>query len=188
MWVAQAEAARTVNVSKQRVNELVRQNRLSVDDRKRVNLEEVQRHFKRDLDPSWPSKQEAAGAANTSPVAPDAEGPVLDQDTASARRARARREEIQAQTAEYELKIKQGLYLPKHDIEEAMVTSGRRIRQQLDAIPGWADEIFALCAQGGSAADVRRMLKEKARQLEQATADSLSLLAAEDAPHADAGA
>jgi len=198
MLVTQAEAARHVNVSKQRVNKLVKDGRIAANAGGQVELEAVLRHFKRDLDPSWPSKLETTRRPAAPPVAsgpgegvtPDlADDAIpLDPATASARKARARREEIQAATAEFDLQVRRGMFLPRRDVEEAMVTTGRLQHQLLDAVSGWADELYALAAGGGSAQDLRRLLKEKTRLLKQAMADALTLLAAEDAPDAHAGA
>lgn|GEM_PF-2658068 len=75
---------------------------------------------------------------------------------------------------EYERQL--GLWLPKREIEDAMVASGRKIRQGLDGVVGWADELDAAARNGGAEA-VRTLLKKKARALESMVVESLNLLA-----------
>ncbi len=62
---------------------------------------------------------------------------------------RAAREGYNAEMARLELEEKLGRLIDKQDVEESMVTAGRSIRQGLDAIPGWSDEIDAAARNGG---------------------------------------
>jgi hypothetical protein len=177
MYVSQAEFARIRKVTPQRINALVKKGRLPVNARKQIDLEEGIKLLDQDLHPAWESKQLAPAAAASPAMGDEAEG----EADATFKSARTRKEELQARSLEIDLAVKQGLYLPKRDVEDAMVTAGRRQRQQLDAITSWADELYALSREADATA-LRKLLKTKVRALQQTMSDSLSLLADEEEP------
>ncbi|WP_073953759.1 hypothetical protein [Thalassospira sp. TSL5-1] len=88
--------------------------------------------------------------------------------------ARTEREQYAAKLARLDYEQKMGNLLPKQEILDAMVASGRRIRQGLDSMIGWAEEIDAAARNGGSDA-VRTVLKQKTRDLQTMIAESLSI-------------
>ncbi|PKR54413.1 hypothetical protein [Thalassospira marina] len=92
---------------------------------------------------------------------------------ASYQKNRALRERYNAKMAELDYFEKVGRVLDKQDVEDAMVTAGRRIRQAMDAIPAWADEIYSV-AQGGDVQAVRAILKGRIRGLEETIVASLT--------------
>lgn len=178
MWVSQSEAARQVGVTKQRINKLVEQDRLKTNDRRQVNLQEVLRVYQKGLDPSWTESPLVRSAAPPRDEAHAGGMPEDEGGTNEYREARTQREKIQTERAQFELDVQRGKYLPKQDVLDAMVASGRRMRQMLDAVTEWADELAAGSA--GGAAELRRILKTKVRKLEQEMADAISLRGADE--------
>lgn len=180
-------AAEKVGVSKQRINHLVKSGRLEANRKREVELERVLAFFEMDLEASWPSKKETVAVENrAAPGGGDEDLSDLDLDTrAEIREADVRIKRVKAEELELNLAIRKGAFLPKKDIEEAMVASGRKIRQQLEVIPEWADELYALAAKADPA-ELRRLLKTKTRALQQKAADALSLLAEAGDEEADA--
>lgn len=100
--------------------------------------------------------------------------------------ARTAREAYQAKLAKLEYERQMDAFRPKAEVVEGMVAAGRRIRQGLDAIPTWADEITGLMAAGGDAVAVRNWLRSKVRGLEQMIADHLTADARDDDTQDDA--
>jgi hypothetical protein len=96
-----------------------------------------------------------------------------DAGDASYQKSRALRERYNAKMAELLYREKVGKVLGKQDVEDAMVTAGRRIRQAMDAIIGWADEIYST-AQDGDVQAVRSILKSRVRGLEETIVASLT--------------
>lgn len=170
MWISQSEAAKLpqVKVSKQRINALVREGRLGTNERKQVKLQDVITLFQQGRDPAWTDSPLSAAA-----VRPDAPAGEDEQESLNFREVRTQRESIQVEAAQFELDVKKGKYLPKQEVLDAMVSSGRNIRQMLDAVTEWADELAAIAA--GGPMEVRRLLKAKLRALEQQVADAISL-------------
>lgn len=72
---------------------------------------------------------------------------------------RAQREQLDRENA-----VKDGLLVPVSEVESAMVTCGREIRQQLDLIETWADALASVT--GGDLKEIRGFLKDKIRGLE----------------------
>lgn len=192
MWVSQTAAAKQVNVSRQRINALAAQGKLARNEENKVDLDQVLYFFGKELAPGWESKQEAARKPHLeSPANSDADLPPddeFDDPRADYRAAQTRIAQAKAEEAEHNLRVRQGMYLTKRDVENAMVESARRMRQQVEGIHEWADELHALSKQGGIE-DLVRFLKVKARELAQKQADCLNLLADEaDAEAHDGGA
>jgi hypothetical protein len=88
--------------------------------------------------------------------------------------ARTEREQYAAKLARLDYEQKMGNLLPKQEILDAMVASGRRIRQGLDGATSWAEELDAAARNGGANA-VRAILKQKTRDLQTMIAESLSI-------------
>ena len=171
MWISQSEAAKLpqVKVSKQRINALVTQGRLQTNAKKQVDMKEVLRLFTRDTDPAW---DEQSARTGTRPPAPQPDDDD-DFDSSTFRDARTKQALITAERQQFELERQKGLYVPRADVDRAMESAGRRLGQQVDTIPHMADELYA-AAHSGSSADLRRLLKAKARQIRQALADAMA--------------
>jgi hypothetical protein len=88
--------------------------------------------------------------------------------------ARTEREQYAAKLARLDYEQKMGNLLPKQEILDAMVASGRRIRQGLDGMIGWAEELDA-AARNSGVDGVRTILKQKSRDLQTTIAESLSI-------------
>jgi hypothetical protein len=183
MYISQAQYAQIRKVTPQRINALVKAGRIPVNEKKQVHLEEAERILNGDLHPSWPSKQEQlAIVTQHSAQAADAE---VAEGT-SFRDAKTRSEEIKAKLAEMEYEQRLGMLVPKQEVLDAMVTSGRNIRQVIENIVNWADDIAALT--GTAPLEIRKFLAAKKRELQQAVADRLNVSGEEPvkAGHGDA--
>lgn len=181
MWISQSKAAQLpgVEVSKQRINTLVGQGRLETNAKREVRSEDVRRLFAKDTDPAWEEQSEKQEPAASGPVDDAADDGEEANESPSFREARTREKLLSIEQKEFDLNRQRGLYVPRADVERAMESAGRKLRQQLDTLPHMADELYA-AARDGSAADLRRLLKEKARRFEQALADAMSGSAARE--------
>lgn len=169
MLLTQAEFAKANGWSQPYVTKLKKQGKLVIENSK-VNAEESLKRIKKSADP-------ARALAQVSALPPAQNAMDTEQassDAPSFSDARTRRELAQAEAAEFELRRKRGMYLAKDEVIDGMVQSGRKIRQQMDAIIEWSDELASLSAAGGGAEDIRKFLKTKVRALEQKIADTLS--------------
>lgn len=125
-----------------------------------------------DLPLTEPVDTVAADGTGTAGTAGDAGGAAAETYSS----ARAERENYQAKIAKLEYERQLGKWLPRSEVEDAMVASARKIRQGLDAIVLWADELDA-AARNGGVDGVRAILKTKLRALESAIAENLNLMA-----------
>lgn len=176
MWVTQAEAARhpQVKVSKQRINALVQQGRLKVNDRKQVDLGQVLEEFKRGLHPSWdgnPLVEQPQRGSDADEPGDDA-GEEAKVEQPEYKQALTKIKLTDAKIKEFEYQRMLGMYLPKADVDRAQEAAARKLRQLLDTIPHMAGEIYSV-ARSGAEEDVRRLLKAKMRQFEQGFADAM---------------
>lgn len=177
MFVSQSELARIRKVTPQAINKLVRQGRIPVNAKKQVNLPEAMRILDGDLDPSW----------TESPLAnhrlADDEADESAAGGSEFREVKTQSERLRAEALQFDLDVKRGRYLLKQEVLDAMVNSGRRIRQMLDGAAEWADELCATAP--GGPQEVRRLLKQKIRALEQQMADAISLRDGDDEQERD---
>lgn len=114
-WVPQAEAARVEGVSRQWINELVRRGRLSTDASKRVNLRDVRRVRAEELDPARGKHKQAGGASNSSEFS----------------KARAKREQIEAELAELKLLQQRGELVLAADVRRELAGQLGALRDRL---------------------------------------------------------
>ena len=172
----QVEYANHIGVSKQAVSKMVKQGKITLRTDGKVDFAAADHARGKNLDPAFikPSSKDASTdlLQDVTPSADERNSPSYSQ-------ARTAREAYQAKMAKLEYERQVGLYLPKQDIEDALVASGRTIRQGLDAMIGWADELDAAARHGGADA-VRRVLKERVKGLEDMIVTSLNLLAQDE--------
>lgn len=183
---SQAAYARHAGISKQAVNKLVKQGKIPLNEDGQVDFAEADHARKQNGDPArrMVEAMPPNGADDETPEyddEPDALDAMVERAAPgsgglSFSKARTAREAYQAKMVQLEYERQLGLWLPKREIEDAMVASGRKIRQGLDGVVGWADELDAAARNGGAEA-VRALLKEKARALESMVVESLNLLA-----------
>lgn len=166
-FVTQVDFAARVGCSKQYVNKLVKQNRLPVDHKKRIELHSG-------LEVYWSDKDPSKIINKAPPPVEQTAAPVSVPAVESGyQKARTEREEYQAKQAKLDFEERVGELVSRKFVLGGLIDSGRKIRKQLDALPEWADELFSIAAGGGSAEDIRKALKTKVRDLEQNIADVL---------------
>lgn len=158
--------ARHVGVSPAAVTQAVTRGRLhgeAVLPNGRLNMAEALRqwqggaHPKRDLIDQSPARDDGDDIA-----------------TPNYRAQKEREARARADTLEFDLAVKQARYRPVAEIERTMVTAGRIVRQQIDGIPGWADEIAAEL--GCDPDRLRAALRARTRALESEAAALLGNL------------
>lgn len=188
----QAAYAKHRGVSRQAISKLVKSGKIPVTrsgNSIEINFAQADKALGQTIDPS----RTLAAESGSQPVGkPQSGGDLFDQPAVTQIEAgqsgeqssdyqqhRAAREGYNAEIARLDLEERLGRLVDKQDVEESMVTAGRQIRQGLDAIPGWSDEIDAAARNGGVNA-VRSLLKEKVRGLEEMIADSLVVIADDD--------
>ncbi len=177
----QAAYARHVGISKQAVNKMVKQGKILLTADGGIDFAEADHARRQNGDParrmSEASAQIDGGSGppkyGKNDLAPSRAAP--ETGGLSFSKARTAREAYQAKIIQLEYERQLGQWLPKREIEDAMVTSGRKIRQGLDGVISWADELDAAARNGGTDA-VRVLLKEKVRGLETMVVESLNLL------------
>lgn len=188
----QAAYAKHRGVSRQAISKLVKNGKIpftQTGSRIEINFAQADKALGQTIDPS---RALAAQSASQPIGKPEPKDDLFDQPTVTTadvgqsgeqgtdyQQHRAAREGYNAEIARLDLEERLGRLIDKQDVEESMVTAGRQIRQGLDAIPGWSDEIDAAARNGGVNA-VRALLKEKVRGLEEMIADSLVVLADDD--------
>ncbi|WP_417844830.1 hypothetical protein [Thalassospira sp.] len=193
---SQADYARHCGVSRQAVSKWLKAGRIEKLPDGKIDFVKADHALQKTADPARamalgradPLAGACTGAwpvANDAPRKPrddlfDYEGSEPDQPVAatdagdaSYQKSRALRERYNAKMAELLYCEKIGKVLDKQDVEDAMVTAGRRIRQAMDAIIGWADEIYST-AQDGDVQAVRSILKSRVRGLEETIVASLT--------------
>jgi hypothetical protein len=172
----QAEYARHIGVTKQAVGKMVKEGRIPIRPDRKIDFAEADFARAQNGDPA----RQQAGQAPTSTELPppDDAGDVPHSGSGKVtyNAARTVREGYAAKLAKLEYEKQLGQVLPRQEVEDAMVASGRRIRQGLDGIVTWSEELDAAARNGGADA-VRALLKEKVRGLETMIVDSLNLLA-----------
>ncbi|MBC05712.1 hypothetical protein [Thalassospira sp.] len=188
----QAAYAKHRGVTRQAISKLVKSGKIpftQTGSRIEINFAQADKALGQTIDPS---RALAAQSASQPIGKSEPKDDLFDQPTVTTadvgqsgeqgtdyQQHRAAREGYNAEIARLDLEERLGRLVDKQDVEESMVTAGRHIRQGLDAIPGWSDEIDAAARNGGVNA-VRALLKEKVRGLEEMIADSLVVLADDD--------
>lgn len=184
-----AEYARHIGRSRQLISRWVDEGKIPVEpDGKTIIFARADHALKRNVDPSRAlanqSAKQAVGQTETAKQAqstdadlfdipdPQEVKPKSDDQGPDYQEHRALRESYNAELARLELEEKKGELVSRREIEDAMVSAGRRIRQGLDAVASWADELDAAARNGGTNA-VRSVLKDKMRGLQDLIADSL---------------
>lgn len=104
-------------------------------------------------------------------VQPEASGMTLNQ-------AKLQTEQERAATLRLQRLEREGKLKDRDEVTEEAETAARIVRQGIDAIPTWASDVTAAALEGGERA-VRKMLKEKTRQLEE-TAHKAMMQAAQE--------
>ena len=179
--MTQVEYAKRIGKTNQYVNKLVRLGRIPVGEDGKIDPEAADEAMRRAADPSRRLGTPAAAEPQDDDQS-DApmRAPRADSGGVSFTHARTAREAYQAKLAKLEYERQMDALRPKAEVVEGMVAAGRRIRQGLDAIPTWADEITGLIVSGGDAVAVRNWLRSKVRGLEQMIADHLTADARDD--------
>lgn len=174
--VTQAEFARMNDWSDAYVSKLVKQKKIEKVDGK-IDFEKAMRALNRQADPA---REMAIAAKATAPANTEAPTGAAadDQEGAGAQsdsfyEARTEREKYQALSAKLKYEKDLGQYLDKSEVVNSMIMAGRKIRQSMDAIIEWADEIAAITSAGGGAEDVKKFLKTRVRSLQQQTSEML---------------
>ncbi len=183
---SQAEYARHANISKQAVSKGIKQGKIPTRPDGRIDFAEADRARRQNGDPARRMAEagELDGTVHSEP--PDKDTNDLELEKAATEtgglsysEARTEREAIQAKIAQLDYEARLGQLLPRQQVEEAMVASGRKIRQGLDGVVGWSEELDAAARNGGADA-VRAVLKDRVRALETMIVESLNLLADDD--------
>ncbi len=182
---SQAAYARHAGISKQAVNKLVKQGKIPLTADGQVDFAEADYERRQNGDPArrmaetHPQPHAVEGADEPDQEPESEQQAVPGAGGLSFTKARTAREAYQAKMAQLEYERQLGQWLPKREVEDAMVASGRKIRQGLDGVIGWADELDAAARNGGAEA-VRALLKQKVRNLESMVVESLNLLAEDE--------
>ncbi len=184
----QAAYAKHRGVSRQAISKLVKAGKIPLEESGKINFARADMVLGQNMDPSRGLAANMAGQTNAADADGDAD--LFDQTSASTgsqrpadesnyQTSRAKREGYNAELARLQLEQQQGFLIDRRDVEEAMVTAGRKIRQGMDGIGSWSDEIDAVARNGGVNA-VRALLKDKVRGLEELIAASLTALVGDD--------
>lgn len=160
----QADYARHAGISRQAVHKMVAAGKIPV--RSDGQIDFVEADVARDAiaDPARRLNDEAPAPP---PPAPAAEGGLTFN------KARTATEAYRARLAEIEYKRAVGALLPREGVERGMFAAGRVIKRQIDTLVSMAEEIAAAARDGG-ADQVRALLRQRVREVEQAMSDALT--------------
>lgn len=177
--MTQAQYADRIGTSRQYVNKLVQQGKITLDADGKIDPLAADAALQKIADP-------ARSLADDDPplVGDPPQTEAASDGGLSFSEARTQRERHAAELTRLQLEERRGNLLPKQEVLDSVVAAGRRIRQHLDVAPSWAEELTAAAVTGGEPA-VRAFLREKVRELETTIADSLARLGAEDDDHDD---
>jgi len=180
---SKSEYARHLGVSPAAVTKMVKTGKIPVREDGKIDFADADHARNQNGDPARssvltdpveaerddqnPLAMEPEGNRGTSKQPEQKSGPTFTD-------ARTEREQYAAKLARLDYEQKMGNLLPKQEIIDAMVASGRRIRQGLDGMIGWAEELDAAARNGGPDA-VRSVLKSKIRSMQTMIAESLSI-------------
>ncbi len=179
-----AEYARHAGVSAPAVTKMVKTGRISLTDDGKIDFTKADQQRLNNNNPSYfrGINNNQHGLLQTAPALSQSQPlPVLDHTShpASFAEERARRERFQANLAELQYKQKKGELISRYDVEEGLKASGQTIRQGLDGIITWADEITSVASKEG-VDGVRAFLKNKVRTLELEIEENLKALGKND--------
>lgn len=181
----QAQYAKHRGVSRQAISKLVKNGKIpfeKIDGKLVINFARADHALDQNVDPS--RKLAAASSHQNVGTSPEDDDDLFavqvkkagpqnaDDQGPGYQEHRALREGYNAELARIELEERLGNLINRQEVEEAMVTAGRRIRQGLDGVTSWADELDAAARNGGANA-VRAVLKDKMRGLQELIAESL---------------
>lgn len=156
--ISRAEFARRVGVVKSAITLAVQTGRISgaaLGPGKKLRFVTAEAQWTRNRDP-----QAELDVSDPNGGGGDlGDGDDLNYKTERTLYVRAQREQLDRENA-----LKDGLLVLVSDVETAMVTCGREIRQQLDLIETWADGLVSVT--GGDLKAIRGFLKDKIRGLE----------------------
>lgn len=169
---SQAEYARHAGISRQAVNKGVAAGTIPVRSDGKIDFAVADAVRKSGANPARLPEPEPVPDI----PAMDAAAPVDGSFAA----ARTERERIAAERAAMDLARLKGELVSRAEVTDALITAGRTIRGKLDALTHIADEVVAICAAGGGARDVRQVIAERVKTLEQSIADALAKLGGED--------
>lgn len=185
---SQADYARHRGISKQAVNKAVKAGTIPLMPDGKIDFAEADRARADNGDPARRLSLEPESPAPTpsgrattepkpepEPAAEAAAGGPPEAGGLTFNAAKTAREAYQAKIAQLDYEQRVGQLLPRREVEDAMATSGRKIRQGLDGLVRWAGELDAAARNGGVDA-VRLVLRDRVRALETLIVDSLNLL------------
>jgi hypothetical protein len=185
--LTQVEYARHIGKTKQYVNKLAKSGRIPVGADGKIDPEAADEAMRRAADPARRLRAPiAAEPQDDDQGEASPQTPKADSGGVSFTHARTAREAYMAKLAKLEYERQMDAFRPKAEVVEGMVAAGRRIRQGLDAIPTWAEEITALITAGSDSFTLRSWLRTKVRALEQMIADHLTADARDDDAQDDA--
>jgi hypothetical protein len=172
----QAHFAKFIGCTKQNVYKMRKKGVIQLTGDGKVDPAAAVSAIERSRDParavtSGEVKNEPAADASAAVQSASAPDPLAD-DKALHIQSNARRQKFLADKAELEFREMSGALVRKDDVEDAMAEAGRRIRDGLDSIVTWSEEIEAAARKDG-VSGVRATLKEKIRVLEDMIARSL---------------
>ncbi len=169
----QSAYAGHAGISRQAVSQLVKKGVIILTKDKQVDFAEADTARGVQADPARLMVDDLPEVPEPSEITPQPSSPATSEQSYTA--VRTERESYQAKLAKLEYEKQVGLTLPRKEIENAMVLSGRKIRQGLDGVIGWSDELDA-ASRNGSVEAVRAVLKKRVRDIEALIAASLNLL------------
>ena len=143
---SQAAYARHAGISKQAVNKMVKQGKIPLTQSGKVDFAEADYARQQNGDPSRRMPKSPSASVPDMALA----DPAPETGGISYSKARTAREAYQAKMAQLEYERQMGKWLPRQEIEDAMVAAGRKIRQGMDGVIRWADEMDAAARNGGS--------------------------------------
>ncbi|WP_337996216.1 hypothetical protein [Oleispirillum naphthae] len=169
---SQAEYAKRAGISRQAVSKAVKSGTIPLRPDGKIDFELADEARRRSANPARDPETEFL----PEPTDADTSAP----EDATYRSSRAERERIAAERDAMNLAKLKGELISRQDIADALVATGRKIRNKLDSLPNMADEVVAIVAGGGGARDVRQAITERVKALEQAIADALAKPGGED--------
>jgi hypothetical protein len=170
--ITRAEFARRLGISKAGVTQGVSKGRLAgaaLADGTKLWWPEAARQWRRSADPQAELKDQPAAQA---PTAAAAKADAEVADLPAYRDERARKARIDADLAQIELDRKRDQYRDRDEVQRAIVTCGRSIRQAIDGLELYAGELAQ--AHGADPDALRRDLRRIARMLQQRAADAVA--------------
>lgn len=173
---SQKDYADHIGKTKQYVNKLVKNGKIPLRPDRKIDFAEADFALNRLADPA---RQQTPVTPPVSPSVPASDlfeaAPTMQQTAAPTfADVKTAREGYQAKLSKLQYEREIGKLVNKAELEKALVSAGRSIRQKLDALPAWAGELFALVQDGGSEIEVRKFLKSRVHELEETISENLA--------------